>query len=108
MFQGLQAEHACTLAHDEAITILVPWPAGTLRVVVSRGQRLASDESGNACPSDWSLRAAREHQIALPSLDVFGSSLDAVVSSCACRDNSIIWALEAQINGEKSSRHIDQ
>ena len=52
----------CTLAHDKAIAIAVPWTAGGLRVVISLGQRLQRECAGGivrcTLHATWELRLA--------------------------------------------------
>mmetsp|Transcript_70655 Transcript_70655/g.220527 ORF Transcript_70655/g.220527 Transcript_70655/m.220527 type:complete len:303 (+) Transcript_70655:283-1191(+) len=108
VLQALQAEDARALAHDEAVAGLVPGPGRPLRLVVPRGEGLASVEAGNARQGDGCLGAARQDDVALPALDVAGSRGDAVVPRGAGCDHSVVRPLETHVDSQQAAGHVDQ
>mmetsp|Transcript_41091 Transcript_41091/g.110369 ORF Transcript_41091/g.110369 Transcript_41091/m.110369 type:complete len:315 (-) Transcript_41091:453-1397(-) len=98
VLQGLQAQDAGTLAHDETVAALVPRAGSPLWLVVARGQGLARVESGDACARHGSLGAACEDKVAFPALDVASSRGNAIIACRACRDHSVVGACEANVD----------
>src|SRR5581483_12308864 len=54
----LQHDHPGAVAEHKAVAILVPWPAGALRIVVARRQRARLAEAGHAGRAGARLAAA--------------------------------------------------
>ena len=67
--QLLEDDDARTLAHDEAVAILVERAAGLLRLVVARREGAHRRKPAHAHRGDGRLRPARNHHVGIVTLD---------------------------------------
>jgi len=67
-------DRTCSLAHDKAISALIPGPRSSFRLLIPLGQSLACNEASHARWDDGCVSAPRQHEISVPPLDVLRST----------------------------------
>mmetsp|Transcript_12392 Transcript_12392/g.26067 ORF Transcript_12392/g.26067 Transcript_12392/m.26067 type:complete len:247 (-) Transcript_12392:786-1526(-) len=106
VLQLLQHEHPTALAHHEPVAVLIPRPGRRLGGVVAAGERLGRLEARHAHGDDGGVAGPRQHQVALPALNVLHRIHDAVVAAGAGRGAGVVRAHEAEVHGQHCGRHV--
>ena len=99
VLQFLEHHHTGTLAHDEAVTVLVigARPPGGL-VVELGGQRLAGDEAGDADAADRRFGTTRHHDVGVIERDEARRVADRVRAGGAGGDHRMVGAFETEFD----------
>ncbi|MCY1172102.1 hypothetical protein D9M73_122310 [compost metagenome] len=109
VFIFLEADHACALAHDEAVAILVIGAAGAFgRRVEARRQRARLGEAGNAERADRALGAARQHHIGIVHRDHPRGVADRMRAGRASGDDGMVGAHQTVFDLHLAGDQVDQ
>ena len=105
----LEHHHARTLAHDEAVAILVVGAAGLFRRVVEPGGESARlREAGDAERADRALRAARQHHVGIVHRDHARCIADRVRAGRAGGDHRVVGAHQPIFDRDLARDQVDQ
>src|SRR5262249_20953206 len=96
MLELLENQNACALTDDETITILVEWPRGSSRIIVSRRECTHRGESTDRHRSDCTLASTADHGNRITTLDDSEAVSDRMGSRAAGCGSSRIRSLGAR------------
>ena len=105
----LQHHHAGTLAHDEAVAILVVGARGPGRIVVeARRQGPAGGEARDGQAIDRRFRAAGHHHLRIAERDEPRGIADGMGAGGAGGHHRVVRALEAMLDGDVAAGQVDE
>ena len=109
MLVFLQHDDAGALAHDEAVAVLVPGPAGGLGGILALGrQRLAGVKASDANLADGAFGAARDHHVGIAQHDQPRRIADGMGAGRAGGDDRMVRPLEAEADRDLPGHKVDQ
>src|SRR5215831_12362788 len=106
VLQFLENHRTTAVTHNEAVAILVPRTAGTLRIVVAFGQRLGLAETGERRRRRRALRAARDDDVCITVLDAAHAEADGMRRCRAGADHAEVRTLESVLDAEVAGDHV--
>ncbi len=96
VFIFLQYNHARAFAHNEPVTVAIPWTACLLRFIAPLGrQRLARIEARNTNFTNWAFCTACNHHICIVPLDQTRCVPNSMSARGTGRYNRMVWPTEA-------------
>ncbi len=107
VLQLFDHHHSGAITEDKTITLLVPWAAGCLRVVVTCGQGPGSGETANTDRRRGILGTTGDHGVNCAVLNHTHGIADVVRAGAASRDDRNIRPLVSIHDGEVAGNHID-
>ena len=106
VLERFQHQNTGTLAQHEAITILVPWSAGSFWRIIALGKRLDGTKSADTREANGRFRTTRDHNVGVAIFNKARGIADAMRRGSTCRYHRYVWTLEAVENGYHPCDHV--
>ena len=100
-FEFFEDERATAVTHDEAIAILVPGTAGTLRIVIALRQRPRLAEAGQGGRRRGALGTTRDDDVRIAVLDAAHAEADGMRGGGAGADHAEVRAAQAEADADR-------
>ena len=106
VFEFLEQQHACALAHDESIALPVKRPGGVLGIVVARGECLHCRKAAHAHGHHGRLSATRKDSPGITHLDGAPCLTQRVGAGGTGAAGGHVGSAQSVVDGENPGRHV--